>query len=86
MKGGSVEEEFRVEYVADRAQTVSTAFLGLTFECARCHDHKFDPLSQKEFYELTAFFDEHQRGGALLVSLPNSVPTPTLKLPFGRPA
>ena len=42
-EGGSVEEEYRVEYVCDRVQTFATTFLGLTFECARCHDHKYDP-------------------------------------------
>ncbi|MCX6854053.1 MAG: DUF1549 domain-containing protein, partial [Verrucomicrobia bacterium] len=49
-EGGSVEEEYRVEYIADRVQTVATAFLGLTFECSRCHDHKYDPITQKEYY------------------------------------
>jgi len=56
-EGGVIDEEFRLEYVADRTNTVSTAFLGLTMECARCHDHKFDPISQKEYYELSAFFN-----------------------------
>ncbi|MGI9545069.1 MAG: DUF1553 domain-containing protein [Cyclobacteriaceae bacterium] len=54
-EGGVVPEEYRVEYVADRTQTIATTFLGLTMQCARCHDHKFDPVSQKEFYELFAF-------------------------------
>ncbi len=56
-EGGIVDEEWRVEYVADRAETTSTVFLGLTFGCARCHDHKYDPLEQKEFYSLFAFFN-----------------------------
>ncbi|MDX2249006.1 MAG: DUF1553 domain-containing protein [Bacteroidia bacterium] len=56
-EGGVVDEEWRLEYVFDRATTTSRAFLGLTLECARCHDHKFDPLSQKEFYQLSAFFN-----------------------------
>ena len=47
-EGGSVEEEYRINYVNDRVTTFGTAFLGLTLECARCHDHKFDPISQKE--------------------------------------
>src|SRR5436305_12597818 len=51
-EGGVVEEEFRVAYVVDRVTTMGTAFLGLTFECSRCHDHKFDPLRMKEFYGL----------------------------------
>ncbi|MEO8371524.1 MAG: DUF1553 domain-containing protein [Candidatus Solibacter sp.] len=56
-EGGIIPEEYRVEYVADRAQTTSTVFLGLTIGCARCHDHKFDPISQKEFYRLFAYFN-----------------------------
>ncbi len=56
-EGGIVDEEFRIQYVFDRAQTTATAFLGMTLECARCHDHKFDPLSQKDYYRMTAFFN-----------------------------
>ncbi|MEZ4829504.1 MAG: DUF1553 domain-containing protein [Bacteroidia bacterium] len=56
-EGGVVDEEWRLEYVFDRTVTTSRAFLGLTLECARCHDHKFDPLSQKEFYQLSAFYN-----------------------------
>src|SRR5687768_18218808 len=47
-------EEFRVAYVVDRVNTAGTAFLGLTFECARCHDHKYDPLTQKRSEEHTS--------------------------------
>ncbi len=56
-EGGIVDEEFRVEYVADRAETTSTVWLGLTLGCARCHDHKFDPLAQKDFYSMFAFYN-----------------------------
>ena len=56
-EGGIVPEEFRVEYVADRAETTSTVWLGLTVGCARCHDHKYDPIKQKEFYQLFAYFN-----------------------------
>ena len=56
-EGGVVDEEFRLEYVADRTNTTSTAFLGLTMECAKCHDHKFDPISQEEYYMMSAFFN-----------------------------
>ena len=82
VEGGSVEEEFRVEYVVDRAQTASTAFMGLTFECARCHDHKFDPLTQQEFYKLNAFFANINEAG-LYSYHTDSTPTPTLFLPSG---
>ena len=56
-EGGIDIEEFRVEQVIDRVNTVGTAWLGLTLGCARCHDHKYDPVTQKEFYQLTAFFN-----------------------------
>ncbi len=56
-EGGIVLEEYRVEYVADRTMTMGKAFLGLTVECARCHDHRYDPISQKEYYQLFAFFN-----------------------------
>ena len=56
-EGGVIDEEFRLKYVFDRTNTVGTAFLALTVECAQCHDHKFDPVSQKEYYSLSAFFN-----------------------------
>ena len=56
-EGGAIDEEFRLEYVFDRVNTTATAFLGLTMECARCHDHKFDPFSQDEFYQMAAFYN-----------------------------
>ena len=86
-EGGSVEEEFRVEYVADRVHTFGTAFLGLTTECARCHSHKFDPISHDEYYELFAFFDDIDESG-LYSHFTGAVPTPTLLADHGgdRPA
>jgi mono/diheme cytochrome c family protein len=78
-EGGSVEEEFRVEYVADRVNTFGTAVLGLTLECARCHDHKFDPISQAEYYRLSAFFNSIDESGLYSHFTP-AVPTPTLLL------
>lgn len=56
-EGGVNVEQFRVEQVMDRAATTATAWLGLTFGCAQCHDHKYDPISQKDFYQLFAFFN-----------------------------
>lgn len=80
VEGGSIEEEFRVEYVADRSQTAGMAFLGLTVECARCHDHKYDPLSQKEYYELFAFFNSIDESGLYSFFDSGAIPTPTLLL------
>ncbi|HLH53932.1 MAG TPA: DUF1553 domain-containing protein [Verrucomicrobiae bacterium] len=62
-EGGIIDEEYRVEYVADRVRTTSIAWLGLTMECARCHDHKFDPISQKDFYRFFAFFNNVDETG-----------------------
>jgi hypothetical protein len=78
-EGGSIEEEYRVAYVNDRTTTFGTAFLGLTLECCRCHDHKFDPLSQKDFYSLSAFFDDIDEAG-LYSFFTDSVPTPNIRL------
>ncbi|MEM1070761.1 MAG: DUF1549 domain-containing protein, partial [Planctomycetota bacterium] len=83
VEGGSVPEEFRLEYVADRTQTVATAMLGLTFECCRCHTHKYDPFSQKEYYQLSAYFDNIDEAGLYSYFTP-SIPTPTLTLPSGN--
>ncbi|MET0636685.1 MAG: PSD1 and planctomycete cytochrome C domain-containing protein [Chitinophagaceae bacterium] len=62
-EGGVVDEEYRVEYVTDRANTVSKGLLGITMECAHCHDHKYDPFSQKEHYQLAAFFNNVEEKG-----------------------
>ena len=59
-EGGTDPEQFRDEQVLDRAATLGTVWLGLTVGCAQCHDHKFDPISQREFYQLTAFFNTEE--------------------------
>jgi len=80
-EGGIIDEEYRVEYVADRVRTTSIAWLGLTMECARCHDHKFDPVTQKDFYRFFAFFnniDETGEDGRVANAAP-ILPAPTFQ-------
>ena len=62
-EGGSIPDEWIVEYVADRVETMGTMFLGLTLNCARCHDHKYDPIAQNDFYRLFAFFNGIDEAG-----------------------
>jgi mono/diheme cytochrome c family protein len=78
-EGGSVDEEFRVEYNADRVHTMAGAFLGLTLECARCHDHKFDPITQRDYYRLFAFFNSTDESG-LYSHFTDAIPSPTVLL------
>lgn len=79
MEGGIVDEEFRSEYVADRASVVGQGFMALTVACARCHDHKYDPISQKNFYELYSFFNNINESGQ--IDYANATPVPTQLLP-----
>ncbi|MEX2232393.1 MAG: DUF1553 domain-containing protein [Cyclobacteriaceae bacterium] len=79
MEGGIIEEEFQSEYVVDRTNTFGDAFLGLSVGCAKCHDHKFDPVSQKNYYQLFSFFNNVKEAGQ--ISWNNALPTPTLMLP-----
>ena len=78
-EGGSIEEEWRSEYVADRTITFGAAFLGLTLECSRCHDHKYDPITQKDFYSLSSFFNSIDESG-LYSHFTDAMPTPTALL------
>ncbi|MDC8006165.1 PSD1 and planctomycete cytochrome C domain-containing protein [Aureisphaera galaxeae] len=64
-EGGVIDEEYRVEYVLDRTNTVSKSLLGLTMECAQCHDHKYDPISQKEYFEFFGFFNKVNEKGRI---------------------
>ena len=64
-EGGAIPEEYRTEYVADRTNTFGKAFLGISLECSRCHDHKYDPVSQKDFYSTFAFFNQANEKGLI---------------------
>jgi hypothetical protein len=64
-EGGRIPEESRVDYVVDRVDTTATVWLGLTLGCARCHDHKFDPFTQKDYYSLFAYFNNVAETGAV---------------------
>lgn len=79
MEGGIIEEEFQTEYVVDRTNTFGDAFLGLSISCARCHDHKYDPISQENYYEIFSFFNNVKEAGQ--ISWDDALPTPTLPLP-----
>ncbi len=76
---GAIDEEYLVENVVDRVNTTGTIWMGLTLECARCHDHKFDPVSQREFYELYAFFNNIPERGldGMFSNAGPSIPAPT---------
>jgi hypothetical protein len=62
-EGGVIDEEYRIEYVLDKTNTISKGLLGITMECAQCHDHKYDPFSQKEYYQFFAFFNNSPEKG-----------------------
>jgi hypothetical protein len=78
-EGGIIPEEYAVEYVVDRVETTATVWLGLTLGCARCHDHKFDPFTQKEFYRLFAYFNNVPENGRAIKfgNSPPMLPSPT---------
>jgi len=77
-EGGVINEEYITEYVADRTNTVSTAFMGLTMQCARCHDHKYDPISQKEYYQMFAFFNGIDERGQ--INYFDQAPSPNMRM------
>jgi hypothetical protein len=64
-EGGAIPEEYRTEYVVDRTNTFGKAFLGISVECSRCHDHKYDPISQKDFYSMYSFFNQADEKGLI---------------------
>ena len=78
-EGGIVAEEYLMEYAADRVETMSTVFLGLTVGCARCHNHKYDPITQKEYYQLFSYFNNIGEPGRYLKygNSPPMLPAPT---------
>lgn len=76
-EGGIVSEEYRTEYVADRVNTLGSALLGVSLECARCHDHKYDPVLQKDYFRMFAFFNNVNETGQIPYS---GVPSPTVTL------
>ncbi len=77
-EGGRIEAEWFVETVIDRVETTGLTWLGLTFNCCRCHDHKYDPITQKEFYSLFAFFNSCEESGVLAPVGKNGENTPPL--------
>ena len=81
-EGGSIDEEWKVEYVVDRVNTTGSVFLGLTVQCARCHDHKFDPVTMEDFYSLFAFFNSIEEPGLYSQSQnPNRAHEPFMEVP-----
>jgi len=79
IEGGVIDEEYRTEYVVDRVVTTSTVWLGLTMTCGRCHDHKYDPISQRDFYRFFAFFNNAPEKGLNGFDPKIKVPSPLLQ-------
>jgi len=76
IEGGVIDEEYRTEYVVDRVATTATVWMGLTMTCSRCHDHKYDPISQKDFYRFFAFFNNVSERGLNGFNPKAQVPSP----------
>lgn len=80
-EGGVIDEEYRIEYVTDRTNTFGKTFLALTFECAKCHDHKYDPISQADYYSAFAFFNQVPEKGLVGdISLASLADPPKMKI------
>lgn len=80
-EGGVIDEEYRVEYVTDRTNTFGKAFMSITLECAKCHDHKYDPVSQKDYYSMFAFFNQVPEKGLVGdISLASPGDPPNMKI------
>ena len=82
-EGGAIPEEYQAEYVADRVDTTANVFMGLTMGCARCHDHKYDPISQKDYYRFFAFFNTIAEKG---LDGKNGNAAPILEMPTAEQA
>ncbi len=76
-EGGAIPEEYRTEYVVDRTSTFGKAFLGISLECSRCHDHKYDPVLQKDFYSIYSFFNKAKEKGLINYG---ELPKPNIKI------
>ncbi|MEY5061813.1 MAG: hypothetical protein RIS45_1734, partial [Planctomycetota bacterium] len=81
-EGGAINEEYLLEYAVDRVNTTGVAFLGLSVGCARCHDHKFDPVTMEDFYSLIAFFNSNEEPGLYSqIPDPNRALEPFIEVP-----
>jgi len=82
-EGGAINEEYLVEYAAERTSTVGSVWMGLTLGCARCHDHKYDPISQQDYYQLFSFFNNNEEPGLYSQARnnPNRALEPNLSVP-----
>jgi hypothetical protein len=80
-EGGIIDEEYRLEYVTDRTNTFGKTFLAMTFECAHCHDHKYDPIPQKSYYSTFAFFNQvNEKGLVGDITLASLADPPNMKI------